>query len=99
MQFEQAPYEQDYDSLGHGDFVARYRNGVPDSVLVYNTPVNTSLNELELAAFVQDSWTVARRLTVNAGARFERHHRQPRRAVGARRPVRAGARTSTPART
>ena len=72
VQAEQTPYEQDYDTLGHGDFIARYRNGVPDSVLVFNTPVNTSLNELELAAFVQDSWTVARRLTINAGVRFER---------------------------
>ncbi|MEO8070987.1 MAG: TonB-dependent receptor, partial [Acidobacteriota bacterium] len=44
----------------------------PDSVSVFNTPVNTSLNQLEVAAFVQDSWTVARRLTINAGARFER---------------------------
>ena len=72
VQVEQSPYEQDFDTLGHGDFIARYRNGVPDSVLVFNTPVNTSLNELEAAAFVQDSWTVARRLTINAGARFER---------------------------
>ena len=72
IQAEQTPYEQDYDTLGHGDFIARYRNGVPDSVQVFNTPVNTSLNELELGAFLQDSWTVAQRLTINAGARFER---------------------------
>ncbi len=73
VQFEHAPYKQDYDSLGHGDFIARYRNGVPDSVLVYNTPVKTSLDQFEFAAFVQDSWTLDRRLTVNAGIRFERH--------------------------
>jgi hypothetical protein len=72
VQAEQSPYEQDYDTLGHGDLIARYRNGVPDSVLVYNTPVNTNLNQLELAAFVQDSWTIAQRLTINAGVRFER---------------------------
>jgi hypothetical protein len=72
VQAEQSPYEQDYDTLGHGDLMARYRNGVPDSVLVYNTPVNTNLNQLELAAFVQDSWTVKQRLTINAGVRFER---------------------------
>ncbi len=72
MQAEQSPYEQDYDTGDHGDLIARYRNGAPDSVLVFNTPVNTSLNELELAAFAQDSWTVARRLTINAGLRFER---------------------------
>ena len=47
-----APYGQDFDTLGHGDLIARYRNGVPDSVMVYNTPVNTSLQQYELAAFV-----------------------------------------------
>lgn len=73
VQFEHAPYRQDFETLGHGDFIARYRNGVPDSVLVYNTPVKTSLDQYELAAFVQDSWTIGRRLTVNAGARYERH--------------------------
>src|SRR4051812_12859525 len=72
LQAEQSPYEQDYDTLGHGDLIARYRNGAPDSVLVFNTPVNTSLSELEFGAFVQDSWTIAQRLTINAGARFER---------------------------
>jgi hypothetical protein len=73
LQFEHAPYKQNFDSLGHGDFIARYRDGVPDSVLVYNTPVRTSLDQFELAAFLQDSWTIARRFTVNAGLRFERH--------------------------
>jgi hypothetical protein len=73
VQFQHAPYGQQFDSLGHGDLVARYRNGVPDSVQVYNTPVATSLDQFELGAFVQDAWTVARRLTINAGLRYERH--------------------------
>jgi hypothetical protein len=46
VHFEHAPYKQNFDSLGHGDFIARYRHGVPDSVLVYNTPVKTSLDKL-----------------------------------------------------
>ena len=45
VQFEHAPYGQTFDSLGHGDLVARYRNGVPDSVTVYNTPVTTSMEQ------------------------------------------------------
>jgi hypothetical protein len=73
VQFQHAPYGQIFDSLGHGDFVARYRNGVPDSVQVYNTPVTTSLNQYELGLFVQDAWTVARGVTINAGVRVERH--------------------------
>jgi len=71
LQFEHAPYGQEFSSLGRGDLVARYRNGVPDSVTVYNTPVTTSMQQYELAAFVQDSWTIVPRLTVNAGVRFE----------------------------
>jgi outer membrane receptor protein involved in Fe transport len=69
---QHAPYGQVFDSLGHGDLVARYRNGVPDSVTVYNTPVRTSLDQVELAVFLQDSWTIASRLTLNAGVRYER---------------------------
>lgn len=73
VQYQLAPYGQIFDSLGHGDLVARYRSGVPDSVTVYNTPVATSLEQSELGLFVQDSWTIAGRVTVNAGARYERH--------------------------
>ncbi len=73
VQYQLAPYGQTFDSLGHGDLVARYRNGAPDSVIVYNTPVRTSLEETELALFLQDAWTIANRLTVNAGVRYERH--------------------------
>lgn len=73
VQVQHAPYGQVFDSLGHGDFVARYRNGVPDSVTVYNTPVATSLSQFELGVFLQDSWAITRRLTLNPGIRFERH--------------------------
>ena len=55
----------------NGDLVQLYRNGVPDSVRVYNTPVRSKeyLNR-NLGIFVQDSWTFER-MTVNAGVRFE----------------------------
>ena len=42
---------------------------MPDSVTVYNTPVSTSLDQFELGVFAQDSWTLTRRLTINAGLR------------------------------
>ncbi len=73
VQFEHAPYGQNFDSLGHGDFIARYRAGVPDSVVVYNTPVQTNLQQYDLGVFVQDSWAVTNRLTLNLGVRYERH--------------------------
>src|SRR5262245_9267243 len=63
-------YVLEYDI--NGDLVQLYRNGVPDSVRVYNTPVraNEYLNG-NLGMFVQDAWTV-KRMTLNMGARFER---------------------------
>ena len=45
----------------NGDLVQLYRNGRPDSVRVYNTPVRSEefLNG-DFGIFVQDSWTVRR---------------------------------------
>ncbi|MEQ1912619.1 MAG: TonB-dependent receptor, partial [Vicinamibacterales bacterium] len=54
----------------NADLVQRYRSGVPDSVIVYNTPQRSreQLNA-DLGVYVQDSWTL-KRLTVNPGVRF-----------------------------
>lgn len=56
----------------NGDMVQLYRNGVPDSVRVYNTPVraNEYLNG-NVGMFVQDAWTI-KRMTLNMGLRMER---------------------------
>jgi hypothetical protein len=56
------------------DFLARYRSGVPDSVIVYNTPITTKVLQDDHAWYVQDSWTIASRLTVNAGIRWQWFH-------------------------
>ena len=63
-------YVLEYDI--NGDMVQLYRNGVPDSVRVYNTPVrsNEYLNG-NLGMFVQDAWTL-NRMTLNLGVRFEK---------------------------
>ena len=55
----------------NADLIQRYRNGVPDSVIVYNTPQRSrqQLNA-DLGVYVQDSWTL-KRLTLNPGVRFE----------------------------
>jgi hypothetical protein len=50
---------------------AVFRNGVPDSVNTYNTPTSTPLGLMEHAVFVQDKWAFSRKLTVNAGLRFQ----------------------------
>jgi hypothetical protein len=55
----------------NGDLIQLYRNGVADSVRVYNTPRRAKefLNA-DLGIFAQDSWRVER-LTINYGIRFE----------------------------
>ena len=74
VQFQHAPYGQNFDSLGHGDLVARYRNGVPDSVTrLQHAGARPASIRSSSALFVQDSWTIASRLTINAGVRYERH--------------------------
>jgi hypothetical protein len=53
------------------DFLARYRSGVADSVIVYNTPITTEVLQRDHAWYVQDSWTIGNRLTMNAGIRWQ----------------------------
>ena len=55
----------------NGDLLQRYRNGVPDSVVVYNTPVvaKEHLNA-DMGIYLQDSWRIDR-MTLNMGVRFE----------------------------
>lgn len=58
---------------GNADLAQQYRNGIPDSVVVKNTPVlrrGTNQLKADLGIYVQDSWTL-KRLTVNAGVRWE----------------------------
>jgi hypothetical protein len=53
------------------DLVQEYRNGVPVSVVVSNTPVwSEEKIKYDLGLFVQDSWTF-RRLTLSPGMRIE----------------------------
>ncbi len=53
------------------NMVIRLRNGVPDQVILYNTPVihrEDLMNETDF--FLQESWT-HKRLTINPGLRYE----------------------------
>lgn len=53
------------------DLVQEYRNGVPVSVVVTNTPVFSQEKiKHDLGLFVQDSWTF-KRMTLNPGLRIE----------------------------
>jgi hypothetical protein len=59
---------------------AIYRSGVPDSVRTYNVPITSTSSKVPVAfqlwdrdtgLYVQDKWAATRKLTVNAGLRFE----------------------------
>ena len=78
----------------NADLIQRYRDGVPDSVIVYNSPRYESDGtfdvNMDLGVYAQDSWTI-NRLTVNPGLRLYvlKGSIAPWRRTG--RPVRAGA--------
>lgn len=50
----------------------QFSNGAPLDVVVYNTPFSeyTYFNDANI--FVQDAWTIKRRLTLNLGVRYDR---------------------------
>jgi hypothetical protein len=59
---------------------AVYRNGLPDSVRTYNVPITSTSSKVPVAfelwdrdtgLYLQDKWAATRKLTVNAGVRFE----------------------------
>ena len=62
---------------------AVYRSGVPDSVNTYNVPITSTSSRIPVAfelwdrdtgLYIQDKWTATRKLTVNAGIRFETNY-------------------------
>ena len=53
---------------------AVYRNGVPDSVNTYNTPIGYSNRDSEHAVYIQDKWTPIRRLAMTLGLRYETNY-------------------------
>jgi hypothetical protein len=49
----------------------QFRNGTPDSIVIPNFPVDPISRVAYLPVYLQDSWTIARRLTLGLGLRFE----------------------------
>jgi hypothetical protein len=53
---------------------AVYREGVPDLVNTYNTPVSSVTQDREQGLYIQDKWRPTRKLTFNMGLRFESNY-------------------------
>ena len=69
FQFNWGPYENTRDT--NADLQQVYLNGVPNNVLVFNTPLRYQDALVgDFGIFAQDTWTI-NRLTVNGGLRWE----------------------------
>ena len=55
-----------------GDYRLRFQNGAPFQIDVYNLPNAPELRTRYIAGYVQDSWTINRRLTLSLGLRGQR---------------------------
>ncbi|MBI4472555.1 MAG: TonB-dependent receptor, partial [Acidobacteria bacterium] len=68
---------EDYrgSTLGYKDHVLyQFNNGVPDRIVVDNTPIQWRQNSLlQNYFYIQDKWTIGTRLTLNIGFRFDRY--------------------------
>jgi len=71
VQFARLYYESLYKV--QGDYWLLYSGGRPTAVREFNTPANPKNVENLLGFFFQDAWTVASRLTLNLGMRYDRN--------------------------
>lgn len=69
VQFARLYFDDRYNVLN--GLYLNYTNSKPTSVSEYNTPTESTSIEHVLGGFIQDSWTIANRLTLNLGARFD----------------------------
>ena len=56
-----------------GNIYYRDRGTATSEVDIYNTPNTSSDDATSTAVYVQDGWSLTRRLTINAGVRFDRY--------------------------
>ncbi len=54
-----------------GDHYVEYNNGVPSQIRLFPTPMTSKNTDRVLGVFFQDAWTVASKLTLNLGVRYD----------------------------
>jgi outer membrane receptor protein involved in Fe transport len=71
--FEAYKERRTFHRFQPGDIFYWDRNGLPEEVDIYNTP-NAGVNDSDLfALYLQDGWSITKRLTVNLGGRVDRY--------------------------
>jgi hypothetical protein len=71
VQWARLYFEQRYTVQGH--HYVEYSNGVPNRIRLFNTPTVNKNEARVLGFFVQDSWSLGTRVTLNVGARVDKY--------------------------
>jgi hypothetical protein len=61
------------DGVVPGDVIHYLNNGVPQEVDLFQTPSNSENGLWTIGAYIQDTWRVSNRLTLNVGVRLDRY--------------------------
>lgn len=69
VQFARLAYESQVDI--NGDHYVEFNNGVPTQVRLFNTTLASKNLDRVFGFFIQDGWTIASRLTLNLGMRYD----------------------------
>lgn len=59
-------------SRSSGNYILEFSNGSPFQLVALNNPTRPKNRSTYLGVYAQDAWTIARRLTLDLGIRFER---------------------------
>ncbi|MGH9335624.1 MAG: hypothetical protein ACRD21_17960, partial [Vicinamibacteria bacterium] len=70
FEYTHSPFDWGFTEIE--DHQLRVANGVPEQVVISNTPVDAKWLQHYTSVYVQDSWTIQDRLTLNLGVRFDR---------------------------
>ncbi|OLE84955.1 MAG: hypothetical protein AUF76_02080 [Acidobacteria bacterium 13_1_20CM_2_65_9] len=71
VQWARLYYESNYTVQGNYHLI--YNAGRPTAVREFNTPTDPKNLEHMLGFFIQDSWSIANRLTLNLGLRYDKN--------------------------
>jgi Carboxypeptidase regulatory-like domain/TonB dependent receptor-like, beta-barrel len=71
VQWGRLYYESQQTVLG--DYWIEYSNNVPQQIREWNTPANPKNVAVVSGFFFQDAWTIASRLTLNIGGRWDKY--------------------------